>query len=69
MTKEKILEFYMWDEVKSVFPIKKHGLKIAHGVKDGKELFMLYTDKQPIMTADSPNVIRAYIRKKYGSIL
>ena len=69
MSREKFMEFYMWDEVKSVFPIRKHGLKIAHGIKDGKELFMLYTDKQPIMTADSPKAIRAYVLDKYDIAL
>ena len=62
-----ILELDMWDEVREVFSIKRNGLNlhVTMGKKDGRELYMLHNEERPIMTASSPEEIKAYLSKKY----
>jgi len=62
-----ILELDMWDEVREVFSIKRNGLNlhVTMGTKDGRELYMLHNEERPIMTASSPEEIKAYLSEKY----
>ena len=64
-----MLELDMWDEIREVFSIKRENLElyVTMGTKDGREVYLLHDEERPIMTASSPEEIKAYLRSRYGN--